>query len=580
MSSQPPKFDELFANLANSGKSWFENMSKSYTNTAEPNPLLNTFQGFFGNTKGLLESQSKFYQEQLKLLSQFGEQAKASVNEVIHNKDKRFKDPEWQNNPFFSYLKQSYENFGQQIEEFVNSSEADDETKYRMKFFMDQYLHAISPTNFPITNPEAIKAMLESNGKSIADGMRNMMEDMQNGYITLTDESEFKIGGNLAVTPGSVIFRNELIELIHYAPTCEKVYETPLLIVPPCINKYYILDLQQENSMVKYYVEQGYNVFLISWKSADSSIKTFRWEEYVNLGVIAALDTIRKISKQEKVNTIGYCVGGVILTTAALILKHRGINWINSMLHMTTMLDYAHPGEIRVYLNRDMLAIREAKKKDSGVMSGRIISQTFSSLRANELIWNYWVNNYLLGKTPQKFDILFWNSDPVDLPLPMHSFYMENLYYNNAFVKGEFVVDDITMDLSQLDMPIYLFAALKDHIVPWHSAYESTKYLKNAQVRFVLGALGHTAGVVNPVSTDKRHYWVNDTLTEHAHTWFNHATEMPGSWWKDANQWLSEKSGKLIKAPKIGSKDFPAIIDAPGEYVLAKALSVLDAQSI
>lgn len=587
MFNQPPKFDELFANLAESNKNWFDNLMKMSKGKAEEenNPLLGAFQNFFGNTKSYLETQNRFYQEQLQMWSQIVDQSK-SANESADpaakkpSSDRRFNDPEWDKNPFFSYIRQSYGNFAKHMHEFVERTDADEDSKFRMKFFLQQYIDAIAPSNFAMTNPEVIKAVIETNGQSLADGMKNMLEDIQNGYISMTDESEFEIGRNIVATEGAVVFRNELVELIHYKPTTEKVYETPLVIVPPCINKYYILDLQQSNSMVKYYVDQGYNVFLVSWKSADASIKTFRWEEYCNLGVIKSIEVVREITKKPKVNTVGYCVGGAILTSAAILMKSRNQDWVNSMLHMTTMLDYSNPGEIKVFLNGDIQKLRSSKKDLGGVMSGRIISQTFSALRANDLIWNYWVNNYLLGKTPQKFDILYWNSDVVDLPLPMHAFYMESLYYNNLFAKGEFVVDGVKMDLSVIDYPIYLFAAQKDHIVPWDAAYKSVSLLPNAQIKFVLGASGHTAGVVNPVSSDKRNYWVNDALPESADEWFKTSTSMPGSWWKDANQWLGGLSGKQIKAPSLGTKDYPALCVAPGEYVKAKGLSVVEAETI
>lgn len=580
MFNQPPKFDELFANIADSNKSWYDNlikMSKGKTDE-ESNPLLGSFKNFFDNTKEYMDAQNQFYNDQLKMWSQIVKPEAATDKKPTS--DRRFNDPEWDKNPFFTYLHQSYTNFAKHMHDFIDKTDGDDETKYRMKFFVQQYIDAISPSNFAMTNPQVIKAVIETNGQSMADGMKNMLEDMQNGYITMTDESEFEIGKNLAATAGSVVFRNELVELIHYTPTTEKVYEVPLLIVPPCINKYYILDLQQSNSLVKYYVDQGYNVFLVSWKSADASIKNFRWEEYVNLGVIKSIEVVRAITKKPKVNTVGYCVGGAILTSAAIVMKAREQDWVNSMTHLTTMIDYTDPGEIKVFLNGDIQKLRAMKKDMGGIMSGRIISQTFSALRANDLIWNYWVNNYLLGKTPQKFDILYWNSDVVDLPLPMHAFYMESLYYNNQFSKGEFVVDGIKMDLGKIDYPVYLFAAQKDHIVPWETAYKTTALLPNASnIRFVLGASGHTAGVVNPAATGKRNYWVNETLSADANDWFKGATSMPGSWWKDSNEWLITQSGKQIKAPTIGTKEFPALCDAPGEYVKAKGLSVVEAES-
>lgn len=577
-------FDEFFTNLATANQTWFQNllnMSAQKTTETPPNPFLDMYQKFFDNTRSYLESQNKFYQEQLCLWGNFCDQNQAAV-EKEHKKpaDRRFADPDWENNPFFSYLKQSYLSISQKLFDFVSNSEMDEETKFRMQFFMRQYIDAISPSNFALTNPEVIKTMIDTHGKSLADGMRNMMDDIKNGYISMTDESYFEVGVNLATTPGKVIFRNSLIELIQYTPTTEKVYETPLLIVPPCINKYYILDLQESNSMVKYMVDQGYTVFLVSWKSADASIKTYRWEEYIEHGIIAALDTVRKISGKEKINTLGYCVGGIILTTAAIVLKNRGLDWVNSMGHMTTMLDHTEPGDIKAFLDRDLMKLREAKKQKGGVMSGRIISQTFSALRANELIWNYWVNNYLLGKTPQKFDLLYWNNDTVDLSLPMHACLMERLYIDNALVKDEFEVGGTVMDLDVIDYPVYLFAAQKDHIVPWTSAYKTVWFMKNAQIRFVLGASGHTAGVVNPVTTDKRNYWVNDNLDKDPAAWFHNATEMPGSWWKDMNQWYAGLSGKQIKAAKtLGSKEFPALTDAPGEFVTAKALSIIEAET-
>ncbi|MCX8514584.1 MAG: alpha/beta fold hydrolase, partial [Burkholderiales bacterium] len=446
--------------------------------------------------------------------------------------------------------------------------------------FINQYLDAISPTNFALTNPDVIKTVIETNGESLVAGMQRMVEDMNNGYISMTDESLFEVGRNLATTKGGVIYRNDLMELIQYTPSSASVYQTPLLIVPPCINKYYILDLQQENSLVKYLVDQGFNVFLISWKSADKNIRDYKWEEYINIGVIPAIETVREITKQNKINTLGYCIGGILLTTACLVLNSKKLDYINSMAHMTTMLDHQQPGDIKFFLDRDLLQLKDAQKNGGGIMSGRVISQTFSALRSNELIWNYWVNNYLLGKKPKPFDILFWNSDAVDLPVLMHSFFLNNFYVQNQLIKGTMVIDNITMDLSKIDFPCYVFAAQKDHIVPWESAYKTTQYIKK-NIRFVLGASGHTAGVVNPVSSDKKNYWINDKLGASSSDWFNHAQEMPGSWWKDYSAWLAKLSKDKIKASsKLGNNHHTVICDAPGEYVKAKALSILEAEVV
>lgn len=586
MSKPNQDFEKVFTEIATANTQWFnslldQNKISEKADNCE-NVFVDMYKQFFDNAKIYLETQQKFYQDQLKLWKNFVQEEKDLVEaEVKKPVDKRFADPDWENNPFFAYLKQSYLNMSDYMIDFIAKSNMDNETKERLRFFMCQYLDAISPSNFALTNPEVIKNVVESNGLSLVNGMKNMMEDMQNGYMAMTDESAFEIGKNLAVTEGMVVFKNELIELIQYSPATPKVHEVPLLIVPPCINKYYILDLQQNNSLVKYLVDQGYTTYLISWKSADKTIRKFRWEEFANMGVIEALNVIRKISGKNKINTLGYCIGGIILTTSYLLLKHRKLDWINSMGHMTVMLDHADPGDIKYFLDRDLLELREAQKHAGGVMSGRIISQTFSALRANELIWNYWITKYLMGKTPQAFDILYWNNDAVDLPILMHAFLLKRLYVQNELISGKLIIDGITMDLNQIECPVYLFAAQKDHIVPWHSAYLTTKYVKNADVRFVLGASGHTAGVVNPASSDKRNYWVNDKIAKTSEEWFKTAREIPGSWWKDYSGWLEHLSGEYKDASKtLGSKEFPPLLAAPGEYVTAKAMPVNEAHHV
>ncbi len=572
-------FDELFSNIAKNSQSWFTSLLGEQDHIkSNATPFVEVYRQFFDNTKLFLNYQQNFYQEQINMWQAFFKLEHDHVaKEVLKPFDKRFSDPEWETNPFFAYLKQSYINMSSYLVDFVAKSDMDNETKLRMKFFINQYLDAISPSNFALTNPEVIKSVVETNGMSLVEGMKNMVEDINNGYITMTDESRFAVGENLAVTAGEVIFKNELIELIEYKPSTPKVHEIPLLIVPPCINKYYILDLQQSNSMVKYLVDQGYTVFLVSWRSADKDMRAFRWEEYANLGVIKSVEVIREISGQEKINTMGYCIGGIILTTACLLLKSRKLDWINSLSHMTVMLDHEEPGDIKFFLDSDLMKLKEAKTNGGGIMSGRVISQTFSALRANELIWNYWINNYLLGKTPQPFDILYWNNDAVDLPVLMHSFLLTRLYINNDLVKGKLIIDGVKMDPSKLDYPSYLFAAQKDHIVPWASAYKTTNYFKG-NVRFVLGASGHTAGVVNPVSSDKRNYWVNDNLVSNSDEWFKNAQEIPGSWWKDFSAWLVPLSGEEVVSKKtLGSSCYKPIVDAPGDYVRAKALAIVKA---
>lgn len=579
---------DFFKDISKRNLEWFNGLlAQAKTNTSEAPfntdgvAYVNMFQQFFDNATVYLEAQRKFYESQMNLWQNFFKQNStdlaASASRLA---DKRFSDPEWENNLFFSYLKQSYLNMSGYLVDCVSKANMDDETKERLKYFMKQYLDALSPSNFALTNPEVIKAVVETGGLSLVNGMKNMLEDIKKGYIAMTDESSFKVGETLAITKGSVIFKNELIEVIQYAPTTSQAYKKPLLIVPPCINKYYILDLQPENSLVKYLVDQGFTVFMLSWKSADSFMKHLTWSDYINIGVIRAIEVVKSICEVDKVNTLGYCIGGLLLTTAAIILKQRKLDIINSMTHLTTMLDHTDPGDIKFFIDRDLQELNNIKAKSGGIVPGRIISQTFSALRANELIWNYWVNNYLLAKKPEPLDILYWNNDAVDLPLIMHSFLLREFYINNSLVKGEMVVDDVKLDLATIDYPVYIFASQKDHIVPWKSAYNTTQYIKS-NVRFVLGSSGHTAGVVSPITTLKRSHWVNDNLVADAKQWEESAVEVKGSWWGDYNEWLSKHSGELTKAPtKLGNSEFKVLYEAPGDYVKARALSLIEAQVI
>ena len=575
MNNSGQSLEALFTSIAQANKAWYNNLL-SLTKQKEVTPLVNMYQQFMDNAKSYLETNQNFYEDQLQMWQDF---FKNNVSNTQLTSDKRFSDPDWVQNPFFACLKQSYFAFAKQLLEFIDNADIDEDNKYRMKFFMNQYLDAIAPSNFPLTNPQVLKGAVATNGKSLLDGMQNMLQDLQNGYIRMTDESKFAVGDNLAVTRGAIVFKNELIELIQYSATTAQVHEIPLLIIPPCINKYYILDLQEHNSYVKYLVDQGYTVYLVSWKSANKEINKYSWEDYANRGVIEAIKVCREISGKDKINTLGYCIGGVILTTAALYLKTEGHEWINSMTHLTAMLDHSEPGDIQFFIERDLITLEEAKVHLGGIMSGRIIAQTFSALRANELIWNYWVNNYLMGKTPEAFDILYWNNDVVDLPIPMHTFLLKHMYANNDLVNGKIILHHKKLDVHRLDYPMYLFAAQKDHIVPWISVYKTTK-LATGNIRFVLGASGHTAGVINPVSNNKRNYWINEDTSGDSDTWFNNATEIPGSWWNDYSAWLANYSGKLIKAKKtLGNKDYKSLYDAPGEYIKAKAINVILAEN-
>lgn len=485
--------------------------------------------------------------------------------------DRRFHGAEWQDYPFFDLVKQAYLLNAEFWREAADRLATNAETKRKMRFFVRQYIDALAPSNFLFTNPEALKLALASEGKSLTQGLANLAKDIQRGRIAMSDDKAFGVGRNLAITPGAVIFKNELIELIQYTPTTERVHARPLLIIPPCINKYYILDLQPENSFVRYAVARGFSVFLVSWRNVPSDLAHLTFDDYLNLGVFPAIDIAKEVSGSKIVNALGFCVGGALLSCALAVLAARGDKSIASVTLLTTMLDYSDPGEIGVYVDEDYLKAREPVLLSGGRVAGSELATAFASLRANDLVWSFFVNNYLKGKTPAAFDLLYWNGDSANLPGPMYVFYLRKMYLENKLREpGGLAVCGVPVNLGKIRQPAYVLAAREDHIVPWRSAYRSARLL-GGETRFVLGASGHIAGVINPAEKNKRSYWSAAGLPATAEDWERAAGEVPGSWWPDWAAWLGARSGRLVAAPKVlGSAYHGPIEAAPGSYVLER----------
>ncbi len=547
------------------------------SNPWQPNAFFQAFPGLGSGTEPfakILEMQRR-YAEQMatlwntKLLEPIVGEAKPVAEPS--KKDKRFRDEAWEEQPFFDLLKQSYLINAKFLRDFVDNADVDERTKMQLRFYARQYADAMSPANFPATNPEVIKKAIETRSESIAAGMRNLMEDIQKGRITRVDESAFEVGRNLAATPGAVVYENELIQLIQYTPVTEKVERTPLLMVPPCINKFYILDLQPGNSLVEWALAQGQRVFMISWRSANQDIAHLTWDDYLKDGLFRAMRVIEEITGEPKLHVLGFCVGGTILGCGAAVLAAHGDDRIASVTFLTTMLDFVDTGDIGLLIDENYVVTREATIGRGGILPGRELAFTFGTLRANDLIWPYVVNNYLKGEPHEAFDLLYWDSDSVNLPGPMYCWYTRNMYLeNNLKEPGKTIQCDTPVDLSKIKAPAYVLASKEDHIVPWRSAYQTTKLL-GGDNRFVLGASGHVAGVINPPAKNKRSHWKNEGSVD-AQTWFDSATEHAGSWWPDWDQWLKKHGAGTIAAKQPGSDKYPAIEPAPGRYVREKSV--------
>ena len=485
--------------------------------------------------------------------------------------DRRFAADPWRKDPRFEALTRSYLHGSEQLRNALAAAPLDERGKAQWGFLLRQVVDAASPANCLATNPEAMQTAVDSGGASLMEGLQLFMQDLAKGRVSMTDDQAFEVGRNVATSPGSVVFENELMQLVQYAPTTAKVHKRPLVIVPPCINKFYILDLQPDNSFVGHAVAQGHTVFLVSWRNAGPEQGRLTWDDYLEQGVMQALDVALAISRADRVNALGFCVGGTLLASALAVLAARGENKVSSLTLLTAMLDFSDTGELGLMVDETSVAARERAIGKGGLLKGRELAQVFAALRANDLIWPYVVNGYLKGKAPPAFDLLFWNGDDTNLPGPMYCWYLRNTYLENKLREpGETVQCGEPVDLGALDVPAFIYASREDHIVPWQTAYKSTELL-GGDLTFVLGASGHIAGVINPPAKNKRNYWVGD-IEPDADAWLEHSRSEPGSWWPAWDRWLKAHAGAMVPAPKdAGNARHPAIEPAPGRYVKAKA---------
>lgn len=523
-------------------------------------------------------------------------------------KDKRFAKPEWSANPVASMAAANYLLGSRMLTGMAEAVQGDEKTRNRVRFAVEQWVAAMAPSNFLALNADALNKVVETKGESLAQGIANLLADMRQGHVSMTDESLFTVGKNVATTEGAVVFENELFQLIEYKPLTAKVFEKPFLMVPPCINKFYILDLQPDNSVIRYAVSQGHRTFVVSWRNPDESQAHKSWDDYIEDGVLKAVSTVQDICEAPQINVLGFCVGGTMLSTAMAVLAARHAREhgqpqaakprsraaaaktgsktaaakveahvfpVASMTLLTTLIDFRDTGILDIFIDENMVRLREMQMGKGGLMKGQDMASTFSFLRPNDLVWNYVVGNYLKGETPPPFDLLYWNSDSTNLPGPFYAWYLRNLYLENNLIKpGVLTVCGEKIDMSRLKMPVYIYGSREDHIVPVAAAYASSQVLSTER-RFVMGASGHIAGVINPPAKNKRSHWLREDgqFPEALNDWLAEATEYPGSWWTDWSGWLGSHAGKQIAAPKSygRARAYEAIEDAPGRYVLSKA---------
>ncbi|ASP40413.1 class I poly(R)-hydroxyalkanoic acid synthase [Bacterioplanes sanyensis] len=526
----------------------------------------------------LMKKQQELFQSTL--LRFMGKEVEPVV--VPERTDRRFKDEQWQDNPVFDFLKQLYLLQSQAVTKMVHETEGlSDHARQKVEYFTRQYVNAVSPTNFAALNPEVIRKAVETGGGSLLKGLEQLSEDMEASVkgalnVAMTDTSAFQVGRNLATTPGKVVYQNDLMQLIQYTPSTEKTFKRPLLIIPPFINKYYILDMRDKNSFVKWLVDQGHTVFMISWVNPGPALRDKDFTAYMKEGPLEAISAIEKATGEKEVNAIGYCLGGTLLAATLAYLKKKKQEPIKAATFMATLTDFSQPGEIGVFINETAISGLEKQMNALGYYDGRQMAFSFNTLRENDLFWSFFINNYLKGERPAAFDLLYWNTDSTNLPAAMHSFYLRNMYLHNRLIEKDAIeLDGVKLDLRQIKVPTYYISTAQDHIALWQATYTGAK-LMSGKNRFVLGGSGHIAGIVNPPEANKYGYWTNEKIPDSPDEWYQGATNHEGSWWLDWQQWVLDQGNmEQVAARQPGDAELKPIEDAPGRYVKQRIFDVL-----
>ncbi len=586
----PVELSRVMTRIAEQSQQLVANFLERQSTQAPPSldahDPLNIGQAFFDMTARIMANPAKLVQAQLSLWSDYMSLWQSTTRKMLGEPtepvvkpaadDRRFKDSLWDENYVFDFIKQSYLLSARWMQSTVRDVEGlDDKTAKKVDFYTRQFVDAMAPSNFAMTNPEVLKRTIESGGENLLKGLSNLLDDLDRGKgklaIKMTDMEAFKVGENIAVTPGKVVFQNDLMQLVQYEPTTNSVAKRPLLIIPPWINKFYILDLREKNSFIKWAVAQGQTVFVVSWVNPGEELAGKTFDDYMVEGPLAALDAMEKATGEKEANVIGYCLGGTLLASTLAWMQARKDDRIKSATFFTTMVDFEEAGELSVFIDEEQLASLEEKMSEKGYLEGRDMAMTFNMLRANDLIWSFVVNNYLMGKDPFPFDLLYWNSDSTRMPAAMHSFYLRQMYQENRLVNGDIKLLGTKIDLSKIKIPVYILSTREDHIAPWRSTYAATQIYKGPR-EFVLSASGHIAGVVNPPAAQKYSYWTNNKLPPTPEDWLATATQNTGSWWPHWNEWMKKYADGEVPPRKPGDGKLKVVEPAPGSYVKVRSV--------